>query len=219
MSGSERIHVVLAAGHREVRDRLRESLSDEAGPGLEVVAEATGGYELLACCRACLPDVILLAADLVGPPVPELVRTLRQSSPRTRAIVMAPEAVASDLTAVVSTGAHTYRLARMRLSELVRAVAAAGEGGEGLPPVGALPGSTCERRAGDRSGWARLTVREREVLALVSQGLRNRDIGKGLYISEKTVRNHLSSVFRKLGVTDRTQAALLAVRRNLESGV
>ncbi|HCC32436.1 MAG TPA: hypothetical protein DEQ28_00800 [Clostridiales bacterium] len=215
MSGSETIHVLLAAGHREVRDRLRESLNDEAGRVLEVVGEATDGYELLAHCRACVPDVILLAADLAGPPVTELVRTLRQSSRRTRAIVMGPDAVTSDLAAVVSTGAHTYRLARMRLSQFVRAVASAGEG---LPPVGALPGTTGVSPARDKSGWARLTVREREVLALVSQGLRNRDIGKGLYISEKTVRNHLSSVFRKLGVTDRTQAAILAVRRNLESG-
>jgi DNA-binding NarL/FixJ family response regulator len=214
MSGSETIRVLLGTGHHEVRDRLRELLKDD--DSLEVVGEAGDGYELLARCRAALPGVVLLAGDLAGPPVLELVQAVRQSSPRTRSIVMALDTVARDFRAVVSLGGHAYRVTRMCLPELVRVVASAGEGSDRLSPFTPLSGATGGRPERDKSGWTRLTVREREILTHVSRGLRNRDIGKSLFISEKTVRNHLSSVFRKLGVTDRTQAAILAVRRNLE---
>jgi DNA-binding NarL/FixJ family response regulator len=216
MSGSETIHVLLAAAHRGAREHLRQLLRDEGDPGLELVGEANDGRDLLARCRGSRPDVILLADELSEAPLGELVHNLSRSSPRTRVIVVSADPVTAGPLTVVRAGADAYLLRRIRLGQLIRAIASGGE--ERPCPPGPSPEATGRKRVEDRSGWERLTVREREVLVLVSQGLRNREIGNRLFISEKTVRNHLSSIFRKLGVADRTHAAILAVRRDLEDG-
>jgi DNA-binding NarL/FixJ family response regulator len=202
------IRVLIADDHLVVRQGLRTFL--DLQPDIEVVAEAGDGAEALAAAVEHEPDVVLI--DLVMPNVDgiEAIRGLRERVPAARAIVLSSFIDDEKLFPAVRAGAAGYLLKDVQPQELVEAIRTVHGGGALLHPK--VASRLLEDMATDP-----LTPREREVLSLIGRGMANKVIARELSLSEKTVKAHVSSILAKLGVTDRTQAALYAVRAGLVS--
>lgn len=209
----EAIGVLVVDDHAVVREGLRTFL--ELQDGIEVVGEAGDGEEAVAVAERLRPDVILM--DLVMPKLDGVgaMRELRRRLPDARVIVLTSFADDERLLPAVQAGAAGYLLKNVQPRELARAVRAAHRGEALLDPVVAaklVDAIAQPRGAAPADG---LTPREREVLALIARGRSNKLIARELGISEKTVKTHVGHVLAKLGVTDRTQAALRAVEAGL----
>jgi DNA-binding NarL/FixJ family response regulator len=200
------IRVLIADDHAVVRQGLRAFL--DLQDDLEVVGEAADGEEALAAAAELAPDVVLI--DLVMPRLDgiEAIRRLREVAPDSRAIVLSSFLDDEKLFPAVRAGAAGYLLKDVQPQELVAAIRTVHAGGSLLHP--AVAARLMKEIATDP-----LTPREREVLALIGRGMPNKLIARELDVAEKTVKAHVSSILAKLGVTDRTQAALFAVREGL----
>jgi DNA-binding NarL/FixJ family response regulator len=203
------IRVLVADDHAVVRQGLRTFLGLQ--DGLEVVGEAADGAEAVAAAERLAPDVVLM--DLVMPRLDgvEAMRELRRRVPSARVIVLTSYLDDERLLPAMRAGAAGYLLKNVQPQELVRAVRAA-EAGEALidPAVAArLVEALGDAHDGQPE---QLTPRESEVLDLIGRGFANKRIARELGIAEKTVKTHVSHVLSKLGVADRTQAALYAQR-------
>jgi DNA-binding NarL/FixJ family response regulator len=209
------IRVLLVDDHAVVREGLRAFL--ELQDGIEVVGEAQDGEQALEQAGQLTPDVILM--DLVMPRLDGVaaMRRLRAAESRARVVVLTSFLDDERLLPAIQAGAAGYLLKNAEPTELARAVRAAYAGETIIDPtVAARLVSALTRGATAARGDAdRLTRREREVLTLIAQGRSNKRIALELGISEKTVKTHVGHVLEKLGVADRTQAALLAVRDGL----
>jgi NarL family two-component system response regulator LiaR len=214
--GTEAIRVLIVDDHAVVREGLRIFL--ELQDGIEVVGEASDGSEAIDRAVALAPDVVLM--DLVMPKVDgvQAMRALHQRTPRARVIVLTSFLDDERLLPAVQAGAAGYLLKDVDPSELARAVRIAHSGDALIDPtvaarlLGALTGPRAKPPDGEQ-----LTNREREVLELIASGRSNKRIALELGIAEKTVKTHVGHVLAKLGVSDRTQAALLAVQQGLVS--
>ncbi|HET6867805.1 MAG TPA: response regulator transcription factor [Solirubrobacteraceae bacterium] len=215
----ERIRILLVDDHAVVREGLRAFLALQ--DGFEIVGEAADGEEAVERAAELEPDVILM--DLVMPKLDGVsaMRELRRrggGASNAHVIVLTSFLDDDRLLPALEAGAAGYLLKNSQPTELARAVRAAQAGDAIIDPtaaarlVGVLSGSG-QRRGGTRLD--QLTDREREVLALIAQGRANKRIALELGISEKTVKNHVGHVLAKLGVSDRTQAAVLAVQEGL----
>ena len=207
------IAVLIVDDHSVVREGLRVFL--QLQDGIEVAGEAGDGEDALEQALALRPDVILM--DLVMPKLDGVgaMRELRAGVPESRVIVLTSFLDDERLLPAIQAGAAGYLLKNSEPAELVRAIRAA-HGGETIidPTVASrLVQAIADgrRSAADQA----LTRREREVLELIARGRSNKRIAFELGISEKTVKTHVGHVLAKLGVSDRTQAALLAVREGL----
>jgi two-component system, NarL family, response regulator LiaR len=200
------IRVLIADDHAVVRQGLRTFL--DLQDDIEVVGEAGDGEEALAAAVELSPDVVLV--DLVMPGVDgiEAIRGLRERVPSARAIVLSSFIDDEKLFPAVRAGAAGYLLKDVQPQELVEAIRTVHAGGALLHPK--VASRVLEELTTDP-----LTPREREVLGLIGRGMANKVIARELSLSEKTVKAHVSSILAKLGVTDRTQAALYAVRAGL----
>jgi DNA-binding NarL/FixJ family response regulator len=203
--------VVVVDDHEVVREGLRAFL--ELQDGIEVAGEAADGEEAIAVAERLDPDVVLM--DLVMPRLDGLgaMRELRERVPRARVIVLTSFLDDDKLLPALRAGAAGYLLKNAPPPELARAVRAAHAGEALLDPV--VAARLVETLAGDGDPLDRLTPREREVLELIGRGFPNKRIARRLEVSEKTVKTHVGHVLAKLGVTDRTQAAVVAVRAGL----
>jgi len=207
-----KITVLIADDHPVVRQGLRVLLSLE--DDIEVVGEVGDGGAAVELAAALVPDVILL--DLKLPVLDGLgvLADLRDRGLPARTLVLTSVADQASVTVAMRAGAAGFLYKDVDPDALVRAVRSVYDGNTVLAPEAA--GSLV--RAGARSaavaGLDALTAREREVLAQVAEGRSNREIARLLHVSEKTVKTHVSSVLAKLGVADRTQAALYAVRHS-----
>lgn len=209
------IRVLLVDDHAVVREGLRTFL--ELQDGIEVVGEAADGHQAIELAAALGPDVILM--DLVMPSLDGVgaMRAIREQTPGSRVIVLTSFLDDERLLPAIEAGADGYLLKDVEPSELARAIRSAHAGRAMIDPTVAarLLRTLARPRRHRQSDGERLTRREREVLELIAAGRSNKRIAFELGIAEKTVKTHVGHVLAKLGVTDRTQAALLAIQSGL----
>jgi NarL family two-component system response regulator LiaR len=203
------IRVLVADDHGVVREGLRSFLALQ--DDIEVVGEAGDGEEALEEVRRLAPDVALM--DLVMPRMDgiEAIRHIRAESPQTRVIVLTSFVDEDKMLPAVRAGAAGYLLKDVEPQELVTAIRTVHGGAALLHP--AVVAELVREATTPRDDG--LTEREREVLALIARGRANKAIAFELGVSEKTVKTHVSNILGKLNLTDRTQAALYAVREGL----
>ena len=209
------IRVLIVDDHEVVRQGLRFVLEQE--PDVEVVGECGDGHAAVAAIRERAPDVVLL--DLVMPGLDGLgVLRAIEDRPDRPAVVVLTSFLADDrAVAAVRAGALSYLPKTTAVDRVVEAVRAAAEGGSVLDPgVAALLVERVRSSPGPEAGpLATLSRREREVLAGLSRGRSNREIARALSLSEETVKTYVSSLLAKLGVQDRTQAAIFGLQHGV----
>jgi DNA-binding NarL/FixJ family response regulator len=204
------IRVVVVDDHAVVRAGLEQvvGLADD----VELVGSAADGSEAEAVVRATKPDVVLMDLSMPKLEGVEATRQVLAARPETKVLVLTSFSDRDRIVAALDAGACGYMLKDSEPDELLRAIRAAADGDAPLSPRAART-LLSERR--EPSPLAALSEREREVLELVAAGLANKQIAARLGISEKTVKAHLTRIFREIGVFDRTQAALWAHRHGL----
>ncbi len=208
------IRVLIADDHEVVRIGIGKLLDNR--PDIEVVGLARDGAEAIALCSELLPDVVLM--DLVMPGIDgvEATRRITRAAEGPRVVVLTSFADREHISEALDSGAVGYLLKDSGPEELVSGVRAAAAGESPLTPRVAL---TVVRELRGSAPTEALSDREREVLALVGAGVANKQIALRLGISPKTVKSHLSHIFRRIGVQDRLQAAMWARRHGLVEGV
>lgn len=209
---AEPIKVLIADDHPVVRQGLRTFLSVQED--IEVVGEAADGAEAITVAEKLDPDVILLDLKMPGVDGQAALGELRARGVRARVLILTSVTERGHVLPAVRTGAAGYLYKDVDPQALVQAIRAVHDGHVLLAPEAAdavlrTDGSAEEARL------TALTEREREVLIQIALGRSNREIARALVVSEKTVKTHVSNLFIKLGVQDRTQAALYAVRHGL----
>jgi two-component system, NarL family, response regulator LiaR len=207
---ADRIRVLLVDDHAVVREGLRAFL--QLQPDIEVVGEADGGETALAVAARVQPDVVLM--DLLMPDGGGIaaIRELRAAQPQARVLVLSSYVDDAQVFSAIQAGAGGYQLKDIQpeaLADAIRDVHA------GRPALHAEAQARLMHRTADPPASSQLTPRERDVLRLLAEGFPNKEIARRLFVSEKTVKTHVSSILQKLGVQDRTQAALAAVRQRL----
>jgi DNA-binding NarL/FixJ family response regulator len=204
--------VLIVDDHPVVRQGLRVLL--EVHDGIEVAGEAADGEQALARAAELAPDVILLDLKLPGMDGIAVLGELRARGIGARVLVLTSGNDPAQVSLALRSGASGFLYKDVDPDALVRAIRAVNDGNMLLAPgaAGSLmpPGDGGGRLPG--GGIGALTARELEVLDQIARGLSNREIARLLHVSEKTVKTHVSAVLAKLGVQDRTQAALYAVR-------
>jgi two-component system, NarL family, response regulator LiaR len=206
------IRVLITDDHAVVRQGLRMFLSLD--PDIQVVGEAQDGREALAMARELKPDVVLM--DLLMPVMDglESTKAIRTELPEVEVIALTSVLESASVTGAIRAGAIGYLLKDTDAEELHQAIRGAAEGRVHLAP-GAAARLMREVRAPENP--EALSDSETEVLRLLARGKANKQIASELYVDEQTVKAHVSSILRNLGVRSRTQAALHAVRTGLVS--
>jgi DNA-binding NarL/FixJ family response regulator len=206
------IRVAIADDHRVVRVGLEQLLG--TFEDVEFVGAADGGEAAVALCERTTPDVLLLDLSLPDLDGIGVTRRLTGIGSTTRIVLFTSFSDREQIVAALDAGAIGYLLKDAEPDEIHAAVRAAAKGEAPLAPkaAAALLSARNERAT---SAVPDLTPREREVLQLVIQGHANKQIARRLGISEKTVKGHLTNLFQRIGVTDRTQAALWAERHGI----
>lgn len=204
------IRVLLADDHGVIRDGLGRLIA--ALDGIELVGVAADGAEALAQTLSSEPDVVLMDLEMPGIDGIEATRRILAERPQTAVLVLTSFSDRARIVGALEAGACGYLLKDVDAAQVAEGIRAAARGESPLDPRAARTILTA-RTAPDP--LAALSAREREVLKLLVEGLPNKLIARRLEISEKTVKSHLTSIFRALGVTDRTQAALWAERHGL----
>lgn len=203
--------ILVADDHVAFRQGVRALLAGE--PDLEVVGEAGDGQDVLERTAALQPDVVLMDLGMPRGGGIQATRRLCEVSPHVRVLVLTMYEDDESVYTALEAGARGYVLKGARKSELLRAIRAVASGELIVGP--AVAGRVLRRlgtaaRAGTADVFPMLTDREREVLALLAVHLTNPEIAARLHLSEKTVRNHVSNIFTKLGVATRSEAVTRA---------
>jgi two-component system, NarL family, response regulator LiaR len=207
------IRVLIVDDHGVVREGLRAYL--ELEPDIQVVGEARDGSEGVRRALELQPDVVLM--DLVMPNMDGVDATsrIKQARPETHVIILTSFLDDERVVPAIKAGATSYLMKDVAASDLARAIRGAQAGQAQLHPEVArrlMQQVTAPRKP---EAGAALTDREREVLRLLAEGRSNKEIARALVVSERTVKGHVSNILGKLGLQDRTQAALYAVRHGL----
>lgn len=204
------IEVLLVDDHEVVRRGLRELLSDE--PDIEVVAEASSAEEALAVAMHVEPDVAVVDVRLGEGDGVSLCRELRSKPNPPRCLVLTAFDDEEAMVGAIMAGASGYLLKQVRGQDVVNAVREVAAGRSLLDPL--TTARVLDKiRHPQQDELSQLTERERSVLALIGDGLSNREIAERLFLAEKTVKNYVTSVLAKLGMQRRTQAAAWVARR------
>jgi two-component system, NarL family, response regulator LiaR len=208
---SDAIRLVIVDDHSVVREGLRAFLRLQEG--IEVVGEAAGADEAIRVAAAASPDVVLL--DLVMPDGDGIaaIRRLLEVAPGARVLVLTSFADDAQIFAAMAAGAAGYLLKDVDPAALAEGIRDVHAGRPSLHP--SVAARLMRRGGGSAATRGDITAREHDVLRLVVEGLPNKQIAQRLGIGEKTVKTHVSRVLAKLGVEDRTQAAVLAIREGL----
>lgn len=211
------LRVLLVDDHEVVRLGLGALLQSQ--PGTTVVAEAGSAEEAIRQVERHRPDIVLMDIRLPGESGITACRTITTRWPDTKVIMLTSFADDDLIFQAIQAGAAGYVLKQVGNEELLRAIEAVREGEALLDP--AVTRKVIERvrqreREADAAAFRDLTERELEVLALMAEGKTNAEIAEALTLSEKTVRNHVSVILEKLGVSNRIEAATYAVRHDIK---
>ncbi|WP_310093748.1 response regulator transcription factor [Pseudoxanthomonas sacheonensis] len=205
------IRILLADDHAVVREGLRALLEQQ--PDMRVVAEASDGPTALRMVVGETPDVIVLDMKMPGATAVETIEAIKQQRPRTQVLVFTSYAEDSQVRDALTAGATGYLLKDALAEDLIRAVREVNAGRAWLHPQAQRQMLEWMRRP--PSQVDSLTSRERSVLILLAEGQSNKQIARNLGLTAGTVKGYVSQVLDKLGVADRTQAALLAHKEGI----
>lgn len=200
------ISVLIVDDHPVLREGLASILGDE--PDMKVVGETGSGEEAVRLHRELRPDITLMDLRLPGLSGADAAAQILRENPDARIIIFSSYSGDEDIYRSIRAGVRAYLLKDMLRTELVSAIRAVLAGEPYLPPA-------VQQRLQERQSGRSLTPREREILALIVKGLRNREIAEVLGASEGTIRIHISHILEKLGATDRTEAAVQAIARGI----
>lgn len=201
-----RIRVICVEDHRIVREGIALIINQESD--MEVVGSCASGDEAVALYRQTRPDVVLMDLRLGKTSGVDAIKAIRQDDPQARIVVLTMYEGDEDIFRAHQAGATTYLLKDTLSADLIRVVRAVHAGERPVVPE-------VQARLAERANSPTLTSREVEVLQLISEGLRNKEVGATLGITEGTVQIHVKNIFGKLNVNDRTAAVQKAVRRGL----
>jgi DNA-binding NarL/FixJ family response regulator len=225
MSGVlKEIKLVLADDHAVVRSGTRELLEQE--PDLKIVGEASNGEEAVRLAQELQPDVLVIDVRMPKMSGVEATRRIKAESPDMKVLVLTAHDDDEYVFALLQAGANGYLLKTAEIEELVRAIRTVAAGQSALAPevTGKVVAQFTSGKGlpdvltDTQEDYDGLTERELGILELVGKGLSNKQIGKNLYISDRTVQAHLSNIFSKLGVNSRTEAVMYAVRKGWITG-
>lgn len=212
---TETIHVLLADDHDLVRGGLRAALRNH--PEFNVLAEARDGEEAVEEALRVRPDLVVMDVRMPKMSGIEACREIRNTLPETNVLMLTSFADEKAVMAAIVAGASGFMLKEVQTTELLEAMRTVGRGGKILDPASSAAVIEQIRRGNVISEEDRLAQqlsdREQKILDLIADGLTNREIGEQLYLSEKTVKHHVSDILGKLGLTRRVEAAGFAIRR------
>lgn len=209
------VRLLIADDHTMFRQGLRELI--ERKTNFEVVSEASNGREVLELVEQLHPDIVLLDIQMPELDGVAVARQLAQTHPEIRVIVLTMYRQDQHLIEAIKSGVRGYLLKDADAEELIDVIERVQRGEAAIDPALTARVFDAVRHGSDAGGTAPLTEREREILQLLAAGNDNRSIAAQLHLSEKTVGNRMSEIFQKLGVSNRTQAALVAIQRGLIS--
>jgi len=219
MKQMNKISVLIVDDHSMFRQGLKQIL--ELEEDIQVVGQASNGEEAVRIASEVCPDVILMDINMPGTNGLQAIKELKQSDISSKVIVLTIHEDREYLFKTLQMGAEGYVLKDAEPSVLIEAIRNVYEGESYIQPnmtkelVREFNRITMHEK--DKQQDNKLTPREIEVLSLIAEGMINKEIAKQLYISEKTVKNHVSNIFKKLNVSDRTQAAIYAFKHNLKN--
>jgi DNA-binding NarL/FixJ family response regulator len=200
-----KIRILLVDDHMVIRMGLMTAVSD--ADDMEVVSEVDNGHEAIELYRQHLPDIVVLDLRMQGMNGIETIRALRDEFSHARILVFSNYAKGDEVFQAMKAGAAGFVLKEMPLGRLLEAIRSVHKGEQYMPSEVAM-------RVGERL-LANLSPRELDVLRLLARGLSNKEIGAQLGVVEGTVKIHIANIFNKLGVSDRTQAVVEAIKRGI----
>jgi len=208
------VNIMIADDHAMMREGIRKLL--EYDGTIKVIAEATDGVECLEILRKMKPDILLLDINMPNKNGIEVLQEIREKDQELKVLILTVHNEVEYLIKAVDIGVNGYILKDSESSELKKAIFSIVSGENFIQPdLIPLLNARLIKRDHDLEKIEALTKREREVLIQVAKGMFNKEIADSLLISERTVKNHMSSIFKKIDVSDRTQAAVFAIRNNL----
>ena len=216
-NGSELIKIALADDHTIFRDGLRRLLALE--PDFKIVAEAKDGTEVLPILEEHEPDILLLDLRMPGADGLTVLQRIQANKLKTKIIVLTASEDENEYVQAIKCGASGIVLKQTATELLIKSIRKVCEGEIWLDSrtTAAAMRQFASRGVPDTLEHQKPAIsnREREIVAHIAQGLKNKEIGEKMFISEQTVKNHLHNIFQKLGVSDRLELALYAIKHNI----
>lgn len=210
----EKIRVMITDDHSLIREGLKQLL--EFDGSIEIVGEASNGVECLEKIKECNPEVLLLDINMPEKNGIEVLKQMKAENSQIKVLILTVHNEMDYLMKAIDIGVDGYILKDSESSELKKAIRAVKDGENYIQPslIPALNSQLLNRDT-DKDRISLLTNRELEVLVQVANGMFNKEIATNLNISERTVKNHISNIFKKIDVSDRTQAAVFAIKNNI----
>lgn len=212
----DKIKILIADDHSIVREGLKQLL--ELEPDFEVIGQASNGVETIEKVKELDPDVLLLDINMPVMNGIKALKKIKDEGIKTRVVILTIHEDKEYLMETMQIGAAGYILKDSDSASFFKAIRDAYHGEAYIQPklAAELIKEFNKPKVMKVKSENELTQREYEVIALIADGLNNKDIAERLFISEKTVKNHVSNIFRKINVSDRTQAAIYAYKNNIK---